>query len=95
MSSPRNLPPPPLLDRAPQLAILEVLESALDVTAQVLAAENPKLLDHELPYWVAQKEPPSYFTALAIIKLLQQLRRSIDRYRADVDRELNDRPMSR
>jgi len=76
------LPTPPELAQSPQLAILALLEFALELAIHALIAQHPQLCDHERPYWIAQiPSTPSSVMAEAILSTADSLKQSVDDYR--------------
>jgi len=78
-----SAPTPDQLDAAPELAVLAVLESALDAAANTLVATHPGLrsgspLDDELP-----RDPPVW-VAYELTDRAHALRAAIRRYRIAV-----------
>lgn len=70
---------PPQLVHAPELAVLGVLEVALDVSVSALFAEHPTLVElGEL------SEPASLQRARRVLASVHSLRRALQRYRTAV-----------
>jgi len=72
------LPSPPEYDRAPELGVLAILVSILDVVYIALLAANRDLLDDERPYWFPLS--PTASAADAILPQIDRLRRAIAIY---------------
>jgi hypothetical protein len=75
-----SIPTPDQLDDAPELAVLAVLESALDAATTAVIAMYPELrsgcpLDHELP------RNPAVWVAYELTDRAHALRDAIRRYR--------------
>lgn len=68
-----------LLSQAPELAVLAVLETALEVSVQVLLTEHPTLDDAN-----TGSEPRSIQRARAVVASIASLQRAMGRYRAAV-----------
>ncbi|MGH2668685.1 MAG: hypothetical protein ACRDH5_06120 [bacterium] len=79
------LPTAPQLEQAPQLAILVVLDSTLEVTTCALQVAHPEIADDpECPYWVA---PADRLIAEKLLALIDRLRTAIARYREALPEE--------
>jgi hypothetical protein len=75
---------------APELAVLEILDTTLDIVTTVLMAAHPFLHCEPPPWW--RKPPRSSLSAQHIVKLADQLRDALADYQRAVDVELADRP---
>ena len=73
-----RLPSPPEYEHAPELGVLAILLSILDVTYVALLAANRDLLDDERPYWSPLS--PTARPADAILRQIDRLRRAIATY---------------
>lgn len=74
------LPTPPQLERDPELAILAVLHTTLQVAVYALVAAYPQLAtDYPLP------SDRDFHVASKILSLAYQLRRAISEYRRALD----------
>jgi hypothetical protein len=72
-------PSPPEIDRAPEVALLAVLDHALDVAMAAVVAAHPNLVDDE-PFY-RQLHRPEVKAADAILTRAARLRDALDRYR--------------
>lgn len=72
-------PTPPEIDRAPEVALLAVLDHALDVVATAIVAAHPNLLDDE-PFY-RHLDRPELKAADAILTRARRLRDALHRYR--------------
>lgn len=72
-------PTPPEIDRAPEVALLAVLDHVLDVVAAAIVAAHPNLLDDE-PFY-RRLDRPEIKAADAILTRARRLRDALDRYR--------------
>jgi hypothetical protein len=72
-------PSPPEIDRAPEVALLAVLDLALDVAMAAVVAAHPNLVDDE-PFY-RQLHRPEMKAADAILTRAGRLRDALDRYR--------------
>jgi hypothetical protein len=78
-------PTPKELDRSPELAVLVILDSALEVAACALQVAHPEIDDDpECPYWVAR---PDRRAAERLLTLADRLRSAIARYREALPEE--------
>jgi hypothetical protein len=73
-------PTPPDLAENPELAVLALLDAALDLTVSALLALYPELADPERPYWI---DAPSAARdrAATIASRAHSLREALARYR--------------
>lgn len=81
------LPPPPDIANDPELAILAVLDAALQATAGALFAQHPDLHD-EAP---GQDSHGLRALSASILNSAEDLRRFISDYRTAVERRYSDR----
>lgn len=72
------LPSPPEYERAPELGVLAILVSILDVTYVALIAANRDLLDDERPYWSPLS--PTARPADTLLRQIDRMRRAITTY---------------
>ena len=79
----RKLEPEDITD-APELAILEAVDAALETALAAIIAANPELIGHD-PYERVFDDtpapPPRLYAADAIIYQTHAMRSAIDRYR--------------
>lgn len=75
-------PTPPEIDHAPEVALLAVLDHALDIAAAAVVAAHPNLLDDE-PFY-RQLGRPEMKAADAILTRARRLRDALNRYRRAV-----------
>ena len=87
MSTCQTLPTPPELAQAPELALIALLDHALELTLRALLAAHPQLCDHERPYWIPQTH--STMIAEAILSTVYSLQQSLDDYRHHIHMEIN------
>jgi len=87
MSADQTLPTPPELAQAPELALIALLDHALELTVRALVAVHPQLCDDERPHWIPQT--PSTITAQAILSTVYSLQQSLDDYRHHIHMEMN------
>ena len=73
------LPSPPEYDHAPELGVLAILLSILDVVFVALLAANRELLDEERPSW--SPVPPTAPAADKVLHQIDRLRCAIQAYR--------------
>lgn len=69
---------------APELAILEAVDAALDTALAAIVAANPELLGHdpfERDFADTPAPPPRLYAADAIVYQTHAMRSAIDRYR--------------
>lgn len=93
MKTEENRPTPRDLWSAPQLAILSVLDTTLEMVACALLAQHPDIFNHERPYWISADL--SSAAAEKIISNIRALRKSLDgyRYMLAVERETAPEPI--
>jgi hypothetical protein len=72
-------PTPPEVERAPEVALLAVLDRALDATVAAIIAAHPNLADGE-PYY-RRLDRPEARAADAILARAARLRDALHRYR--------------
>jgi hypothetical protein len=72
-------PTPPEIDHAPELALLAVLDHALDILAAAVVAAHPNLTDDE-PFY-RQLHRPEVKAADVILTHARRLRVALGRYR--------------
>jgi hypothetical protein len=72
-------PTPPEIDRAPEVALLAVLDHGLDVAAAALVAAHPNLLDDD-PFY-RRLDRPTTKAADIILTRVRRLREALHRYR--------------
>ena len=87
MNHAEAVPTPSELAHAPELALIAVLESTLELTVCILVAEHPQLYDHERPYWIVQ--PPASILAESIVSLVDSLRQALADYRFQIHLDMN------
>jgi hypothetical protein len=87
MSTEQTIPTPPELILAPELAIIALLDHALQLTVRALIAARPQLCDLDRPYWLRQ--PHAITTAQAILSTIYDLHKCLDDYRYQIHTELN------
>lgn len=80
-----EIPPPPELDHAPELAVLAALEAALLAARFALIATHPPLRDAECT--AGEDAPDSYWIALVFLTLADQLADVLGGYRCAIARE--------
>ena len=81
---------PPVLDRAPELAVLHLLAETLQTATLALIAVHPGLTCEPPPSW--RPPPPSTRQADQIIRLAYQLENAIATYRRLTQAELAHAP---
>jgi len=79
MKTEENLPTPRDLWSAPQLAILSVLDTTLEMVACALLAQHPDIFDDEKPYW--SRADLSSAAAEGIVSSIRVLQKSLGEYR--------------
>jgi hypothetical protein len=79
MKRDRWQPTPPEIDRAPEIALLAVLDHALDTAAAAVIAAHPNILDDEPLY--RRLDRPEMKAADAILTRARRLRDALDQYR--------------
>jgi hypothetical protein len=72
------LPSPPEYERSPELGVLAILLSILDVVYIALLAANRDLLDDDRPHW--SPLGPTAPAADTILRQIDRLRRSVAAY---------------
>lgn len=75
-------PTPPEIGRAPEVALLAVLDHALDVAAAAIVAAHPNILDDE-PFY-RRLDRPEMKAADQILTRARRLRDALDRYRCAI-----------
>ena len=75
-----RIPTPDDLDRAPELAILAVLDHTLELAAAALAGAHPELCDPERPYWLGSPTR-SLTIAKTLVPRIRGLQHAIRAYR--------------
>jgi hypothetical protein len=85
-----DLPTPRDLLATPQLAILSVLETTLEMVICSLLAEHLDIFDDEKPYWV--RADLSSAMAEEILSDIQSLRTSMEGYRFMLAAEMEKAP---
>jgi hypothetical protein len=86
---PTARPTPPPLDyttiaQAPELALLEALDTTLHLAAVMLLIEHPSIADPQRPYFVRANEPPTTRLAATIAIRAHGLRQLLRQYRRAV-----------
>ena len=71
---------PPELWTHPQMAVLAVLDAALEVASCALYAEHRELDDTDRPDWI-EPWPPSTGLAGSLLRHMDMLQRAIEEYR--------------
>lgn len=84
-------PTPPDLAQSPELAVLALLDAALDLTVSALLALYPELTDPERPYWI-DAPPAARDRAQTIATRTHSLRDAIARYRRILPPATDDLP---
>jgi hypothetical protein len=83
-----SLPTPDDLERAPELPVMAVLDSALEMTAYTLQVAHPELV---VDAGHRSGAPPCVSVAEGVLHLIDRLREALSRYRASA---LDRRPSS-
>lgn len=79
-----SLAKPPELYTAPELAILAILDEALQQTIYSLFAVHPELVD-EIPFHLREDLNPEIWVADAIYNQASAMQQAIERYREAVE----------
>jgi hypothetical protein len=79
MKTKKNLPTPRDLWSTPQLAILSVLDTTLEMVACELLAQHPDIGDDEKPYWI--RADISSAMAEEVISNIRSLHKTLEGYR--------------
>lgn len=74
---------PATLERAPHLAVLDVIAHALDTAAWALLADFPGLMDDPHPW---RPEPPEQLAAQRLLRQMHAFERALIRYRRTLAR---------
>jgi hypothetical protein len=85
------LPTPRDLWSAPQLAILSVLDTTLEMVASALLAEHPDVFDDEKPYWI--RSDLSSAMAEEVISNIRSLCKTLEGYRYMLAEERGNVPV--
>ncbi len=87
MKSPVAAPPTPeLIAENPERGTLHALDQAIELTIRTLVAVHPRLVDTDVPYWIA-KPSRSQREAHHLVTAADYLRKRIERYVAALDLE--------
>ena len=78
-----SMPIPPQLDDAPELAVLAVLDTALEASALALFASDPGLYDD----WRVRPRVEPQISAYRLLSRIGKLQVAVARYREEVLRE--------
>ncbi len=87
-----NLPTPRDLWSAPQLAILSVLDTTLEMVTYALLAQHPDIFDDEKPYWI--RTDLSSAMAEEVISNIRSLCKSLQGYRYMLASERENVPVT-
>jgi hypothetical protein len=90
MNIQRNLPTTNNLWSDPQLAILAVLDTTLEMAACALQAQHPDMCDDERPYWI--RADLSSAMAEEVISYIHSLRKALDGYWYMLAAEIDNMP---
>ncbi len=83
----RQYPSPPQIDAAPELAMIYLLETNLEMLGRTLVASHPQLCNPECPDWV--KQASSLPSTKIIVSLSNRLLKVLNRYQKEIISELN------
>jgi hypothetical protein len=72
-------PKPLEYDRAPELAVLALLATALDIVGRTLMVAHPEIGDTDRPFW--RPLPPTVPAAECVLRQLDRLQRALVAYR--------------
>ena len=82
-----EIPTPPKLDVAPELAVLAALEAALRASVFAMISAHPPLRDANQA--VDEDTPQAYWVAFAVVTLSEQLGDALGAYQRAIDRAHN------
>lgn len=84
-------PTPPELAENPELAVLALLDAALDLAVSALLALYPELADPERPYWI-RRPSPDLDRAATLTRRAHALQDAIAAYRRTLPPATDDLP---